>query len=174
MKPHLKGSLPLETNLIQINPSDRVLYRHERLGVREHTRPACRFDQLSSARSWVVHRRNELGFLPAPTSQAFSSEGLHARRVCSFTVSRHQLGVRRPHPRPQTNLIAKAAAITRFMRAISYPTRTERISLIFFAICPQEDRPKRLAVFCSGAPGMHITALFRPSLICARRFGEFN
>src|SRR5262245_47584463 len=27
-----------------------------------------------------------------------SSERLHARRVCFFTVSRHQLGVRRPHP----------------------------------------------------------------------------
>jgi len=39
--------------------------QHERLGVREHTRPACRFDQLSSARASVVHRRNEFGFLPA-------------------------------------------------------------------------------------------------------------
>jgi len=39
--------------------------RHERLGVREHTRPACRFEQLSSARLSVVHRRDEVGFLPA-------------------------------------------------------------------------------------------------------------
>jgi hypothetical protein len=35
--------------------------RHERLGVREHTRPACRFDQLSSARASVARRRNEVG-----------------------------------------------------------------------------------------------------------------
>jgi hypothetical protein len=73
--------------------------RPECLGVTEHTRPACRFDQLSSARASVVHRRNEGGFLPARASQAASSsEGLHARRVCSVTVSRHQPGVRRPHP----------------------------------------------------------------------------
>jgi len=44
--------------------------------------PACKFEQLSSARA----------------SQASTSEALHARRVCSFTVSRHQLGVRRPSP----------------------------------------------------------------------------
>ena len=53
--------------------------RHERLGVREHTRPACRFDQLSSARASVVHRRNEVGFLPARASQSSTSEALHAR-----------------------------------------------------------------------------------------------
>ena len=58
---------------------------HERLSVREHTRPACRFDQLSSAQASAVHRRNEVGFLPARASQASSSEGLHARRVCSST-----------------------------------------------------------------------------------------
>ena len=39
---------------------------------------------------------------------ASSSEGLHPRRVCSFTVSRHQPGVRRPHPPPQTDLISKS------------------------------------------------------------------
>src|SRR5215468_10893760 len=39
---------------------------------------------------------------------ASSSEGLHARRVFSFTVSRHQLGVHRPHPPPQTDLISKS------------------------------------------------------------------
>jgi hypothetical protein len=73
--------------------------RHERLGVREHTRPACTFDQLSSARALVVHRRNEVGFLPARAGQASTSESLHARRVCSsFTASRYQLAVRRPHP----------------------------------------------------------------------------
>ena len=80
--------------------------RHERLGVREHTRPACRFDQLSSARASVVHRRNELGFLPARAIIASTSEGLHARRVCSVTLSRHQLGVRRHLIRRQ-NLIFK-------------------------------------------------------------------
>jgi len=52
---------------------------HKRLGVREHTRPACRFDRLSSARASVLHRRNEVGFLPARASQAPTSEGLHAR-----------------------------------------------------------------------------------------------
>jgi hypothetical protein len=40
----------------------------------------------------------EVGFLPARASQASTVEGLHARRVCSFSVSRHQLGVRRPDP----------------------------------------------------------------------------
>jgi len=45
---------------------------HERLGVREHTRPACRFDQSSSARASVVHRRNEVGLLPAQAMQASS------------------------------------------------------------------------------------------------------
>src|SRR5262245_11559899 len=39
---------------------------------------------------------------------ASSSEGLHARRVWPFTVSLHQLGVRRPHPPPQTDLISKS------------------------------------------------------------------
>ena len=78
---------------------------HERLGVREHTRPACRFDQLSSARASMAHRRNEVRFLPARASQASSSEGLHARRVCSVTLSRHQLGVRRcPHSQAEPHL----------------------------------------------------------------------
>ena len=76
--------------------------RHERLGVGEHTRPACRFDQLDSGRASVVHRCNEVGLLPARASRASTSETLHARRVCSFTMSQYQPGVRSPHPRPQT------------------------------------------------------------------------
>jgi hypothetical protein len=46
----------------------------------------------------LEHRRNKLAFLPVRASQASSSEGLYARRVCSFTLSRHQLGAPRPHP----------------------------------------------------------------------------
>ena len=57
----------------------------EALGINQ-TGTACRFEQLSSARG----------------SKAPTLEGLHARRVCSFTMSRQELGVRRPHPRPQT------------------------------------------------------------------------
>ena len=40
----------------------------------------------------------EVGFLPARASQASTLEGLHAGRVCFYSVSRHQLGVRRPDP----------------------------------------------------------------------------
>ena len=41
--------------------------------------PACRFDQLSSARASVAHRRNEVDSLPARASKASTSEALHAR-----------------------------------------------------------------------------------------------
>jgi hypothetical protein len=57
----------------------------------QHTQPASTkpwrsrvprvcFDQLSSARALVVRRRADRA------SQAFTSEGLHARRVCSSTA----------------------------------------------------------------------------------------
>ena len=39
----------------------------------------CRFDQLNSARASVVHRRNEVGFLPARGSKVSTPEALHAR-----------------------------------------------------------------------------------------------
>ena len=58
---------------------------------------------MSSARVSVVHRRNEVGFLPARASQASTSEDLHARRVCSFTLSRHGLGVRNPSSADRTS-----------------------------------------------------------------------
>ena len=59
--------------------------------------PACRFGQLSSARSSALHRRNAVGLLPARASQASTSDDLHARRVCSCTAPRHQRGIRSPH-----------------------------------------------------------------------------
>jgi hypothetical protein len=94
LKHRCSFSTPVQDRFFQIRkwksaglePPVNLPPRHERLGVREHTRPACRFEQLSSARA----------------SKAPTLEGLHARRVCSFTMSRHELGVRRPHPRPQT------------------------------------------------------------------------
>ena len=38
--------------------------RYERLGVRKHTRPACRFDQLSSARALMVFGGMKLACFP--------------------------------------------------------------------------------------------------------------
>ena len=55
-------------------------------GVREHTLPACRFDQLSSAPALVVHRRNEVGFLPAR-----ARAGVGARTVYRYFPTQSDL-----------------------------------------------------------------------------------
>jgi hypothetical protein len=65
--------------------------RHGRFGVREHTRPACRFDQLSSARAPAAHRQNEVGFLPAQLVCEQGRTGVSAARLsspksCSLTT----------------------------------------------------------------------------------------
>jgi hypothetical protein len=82
--------------------------RHERLGVREHTRPACRFDQLSSARASVVDRRNEVGLLPLelakPLLRKAYARDAYARLLCcgiNSACAGHTL-LRRP------NLISKS------------------------------------------------------------------
>jgi hypothetical protein len=72
--------------------------RRERLDIREHARPACRFDQLSSARALVVHRRNVVGFLLARASQPLLRKPYRRdayapllRRGISWACARHTL-----------------------------------------------------------------------------------
>jgi hypothetical protein len=47
--------------LVRGNPIDFHL-GYERLGVMEHTRPACRFAELRSVRAFGAHPRNKVGF----------------------------------------------------------------------------------------------------------------
>jgi hypothetical protein len=71
----------------------------------QHTRPACKFDLLSSARALVVRRRNEVGFLPARASQA-STFGRLTREtrmlLCCVAAS---AGRARSHPSSAQNLV---------------------------------------------------------------------
>ena len=51
----------------------------------------------TDGRAAPCDHQSQVGLLPVRANKASTSEALHARRVCSFTMSRLQLGVRRPH-----------------------------------------------------------------------------
>ena len=72
--------------------------------------PACRFDQLRSARALVVHRRNEVGFLPARASQASTSEGLDAKQLRGAFVAP---GIRRQGERERKCSSRFAASVVK-------------------------------------------------------------
>jgi hypothetical protein len=80
---HLAGPSPTLWRHHRHSPKPR----HERLGVREHTRPACSFDQSSSARASMVLRWNEVGLLPVRANKAFTSEALHARHLLYYVAA---------------------------------------------------------------------------------------
>jgi hypothetical protein len=135
---------------------------------------------LRSARASVVHRRNEVRLPPAQANKASTSEALHARRVCSFTMSRHQLGVRRPHPSStDRTLSAKAIPERCHSRSPAQPTvildSTDRMvrSCAYLPACHlrffypyqvHENLDKRFALIAS--PGLETGfRLDKPSLL---------
>ena len=118
--------------------------------------PACRFEQLSSGRGSAVQRRNEVGLLRAPASQASSSEGLHARgtfaepsstrarmlRYCVAASAGRAEATPSPRSPVQPKVILDCTASFRLTKRTSRCSRTAGLNSLEPVFCSTERRAR--------------------------------